>query len=30
VTVDQLKNGDPAEIMAKVIDLPSVSRMRGA
>jgi tRNA pseudouridine55 synthase len=30
VTVDQLKNGDAAEILAKVIDLPTVSRMRGA
>jgi tRNA pseudouridine55 synthase len=30
VTVDQLKNGDPADVLAKVIDLPTVSRMRGA
>ena len=30
VTVDQLKNGDPAAIAAKILDLPTVSRMRGA
>ena len=30
VTVDQLKNGDAAAIVSKVIDLPTVSRMRGA
>jgi tRNA pseudouridine55 synthase len=30
VTVDQLKNGDPAEVLAKIMDLPTVSRMRGA
>jgi tRNA pseudouridine55 synthase len=30
VTVDELKNGNTAEIIAKVIDLPTVSRMRGA
>ncbi len=30
VTVDQLKNGDPGVVLGKVIDLPTVSRMRGA
>lgn len=30
VTVDQLKNGDPAAVRAKLLSLPTVSRMRGA
>lgn len=30
VTVAELKDGDPAAIAAKIIDLPTVSRMRGA
>ncbi len=30
VTVDQLKNGSLEELLAKVISLPEVSRMRGA
>src|SRR5260370_20167447 len=30
VSVDQLKNGDPSEIAARVLSLPQVSRMRGA
>lgn len=30
VTVADLMNGDPAAIRAKVLDLPTVSRMRGA
>jgi tRNA pseudouridine55 synthase len=30
ITVDALKNGSPNEIAAKLIDLPTVSRMRGA
>ena len=30
VSVDQIKNGDPSEIAARVLSLPQVSRMRGA
>jgi len=30
VTVDELKNGDPRAIEAKILSLPTVSRMRGA
>jgi tRNA pseudouridine55 synthase len=30
VTVDDLKNGDPRAIEAKILSLPTVSRMRGA
>jgi tRNA pseudouridine55 synthase len=30
VTVEELKSGDPAKVMAKILDLPTVSRMRGA
>jgi tRNA pseudouridine55 synthase len=30
VTVEELRNTGPAEIAAKVLDLPTVSRMRGA
>src|ERR1700720_3876350 len=30
VSVDQIKNGEPAEITARVLSLPQVSRMRGA
>ena len=30
VTVDELKNGDPAVIAQKILSLPAVSRMRGA
>ena len=30
ITVDEIKNSDPAEIIARVLSLPQVSRMRGA
>ena len=30
VTVDELKNGDPALVAQKILSLPTVSRMRGA
>ena len=30
VSVDQIKNGEPSEIVARVLSLPQVSRMRGA
>ena len=30
VTVDEVRNGDPAEVLRKTIDLPTVSRLRGA
>jgi len=30
VTVDQLRNGDPAEVAKRILSLPTVSRMRGA
>jgi tRNA pseudouridine55 synthase len=30
VTVEELKNGDPAVIESKILSLPTVSRMRGA
>ena len=30
VTVDELKNGDPAVVAQKILSLPAVSRMRGA
>ncbi len=30
VTFDQLKHGDPAEVRAKLLSLPEVSRLRGA
>lgn len=30
ITVDELKNGDPRDIEAKILSLPTVSRMRGA
>jgi tRNA pseudouridine55 synthase len=30
VTVPELKDGDPSAVVAKIIDLPTVSRMRGA
>src|SRR5438046_6716645 len=30
ISVDQIKNGDPSEIAARVLSLPQVSRMRGA
>ena len=30
VTVDELKNGDPAVVVQKILSLPTVSRMRGA
>jgi tRNA pseudouridine55 synthase len=30
VTVDEIKNAPPAELLAKILSLPEVSRMRGA
>lgn len=30
ITVDELKNGDPVDIMSRILTLPEVSRMRGA
>ena len=30
VTVDEIKNGDPRAVEAKILSLPTVSRMRGA
>jgi len=30
VTVDELKNGDPAVVASRILSLPAVSRMRGA
>jgi tRNA pseudouridine55 synthase len=30
VTVDEIKNGDPSVIAARILSLPTVSRMRGA
>ena len=30
VTVEELKNGDPALVVQKILTLPDVSRMRGA
>jgi tRNA pseudouridine55 synthase len=30
ITVEEVRNGDPAEVLRKTIDLPTVSRLRGA
>lgn len=30
ITVDEIRAGDPAAILAKILTLPEVSRMRGA
>ena len=30
ITVDQIRNSEPAEIVARILSLPEVSRMRGA
>jgi tRNA pseudouridine55 synthase len=30
ISVEQIKNGEPSEIAARVLSLPQVSRMRGA
>ena len=30
ITVDELKNGDPVDILSRILTLPEVSRMRGA
>ena len=30
ITVDEVRNGDPAEVLRRTIDLPTVSRLRGA
>jgi tRNA pseudouridine55 synthase len=30
VTVEELRTGEPAAIAAKILDLPTISRMRGA
>jgi len=30
ISVEEIRNGDPAEVLRKTIDLPTVSRLRGA
>jgi hypothetical protein len=30
VTVDEIKNSDPVDILGRILTLPEVSRMRGA
>jgi tRNA pseudouridine55 synthase len=30
ISVEQIKNGEPTEVLARVLSLPQVSRMRGA
>jgi tRNA pseudouridine55 synthase len=30
VTVDEIRNGNPVEVLGRVLDLPTVSRLRGA